>query len=194
MPLTLCAADLLAGATFSGAKTLMLIAPFREALVALALSGVGGESHSTTASSSLVEQRLPSQIKEIMTYENLNNLKDLERGWDGYGAEPISLSVIARASKFIATFGNSFGGAPQIVPMTKGRLQFEWHQGNRSLEVEIGDSSEIHYLKWDSDLDLAEEDVASISDKETVQDILAWFSSEKRNVDPRRTGTKSLGG
>ena len=40
---------------------------------------------------------------------------------------------------------------PSVVPMTRGRLQFEWHRGNRSLELEFESIGRIHYLKADDD-------------------------------------------
>ncbi len=128
-------------------------------------------------------------IQEIMTYNSLDQLKELTRGWDGYEAIPINPTIIAEARAFIGEFGALFPGAPQVVPMSKGRLQFEWHRGNRTLEIEFGESSGIHYLKWDSDLGIDEEDIVSTTDRRAIATVLGWFSSEKRDADPHERGT-----
>jgi hypothetical protein len=121
------------------------------------------------------------QVKEISTFKSLAELKELKHGWDGYGAIPISSTIVTRAGEFTHEYGALFPGSPQVVPMSKGRLQFEWHRGNRTLEIEFGESSEIHYLKWDSDLDIDEEDVVSTTDRSAISDVLGWFSSEMKS-------------
>jgi len=66
--------------------------------------------------------------------------------------------------------------------MTRGRLQFEWHRGDRSLELEFETSDRLHYLKWDSDTNIEEENVISVSDTDTIHSLLRWFASEPVNV------------
>ena len=124
-----------------------------------------------------------------MVHQRLQELRQLKQNWDGYSAVPIDPSIIANATSFVDKYANYFCGAPRVVPMTMGRLQFEWHRGNRSLEIEFEKPESIHYLKWDSDEGIEEEDILSTSSEAAVKNVLAWFSSEKRNVDSpgRRT-------
>jgi hypothetical protein len=95
--------------------------------------------------------------------EELERLKDLGPNWDGYGAEPIALRTIEAAQRFICQTPFDLRIRPQVVPMTRGRLQLEWHRGPRSLELEFESPSRVHYLKWDSSAGLEEEDVGELA-------------------------------
>jgi hypothetical protein len=61
---------------------------------------------------------------------------------------------------------------PVVVPMTRGRLQFEWHRGNRSLELEFESCDKIHFLKWDSDLGIEDEDIIPVTDVAAIHALL----------------------
>jgi hypothetical protein len=158
--------------------------------IALGAQHFSGTQRSRGSVSLQVGRQLEIQ-SQIMGHASLNKLGELRRDWNGYGAPPIDPEIIAKASEFINNFGAEFQGAPQVVPMTKGRLQFEWHRGNRSLEIEFEDSQTLHYLKWDSDQGLEDEDVISVVDTHTITDLLLWFSSEERNADPAECRTTS---
>ena len=125
-------------------------------------------------------QRLP----QIMAHASLERIVDLPWDWDGYGASPVDPDVIAAASTFINDFGGEFYSAPSVVPMTHGRLQFEWQNGKRSLEVEFENPNVIHYLKWDPTRSIEDEAVVPAGDRDTINSLLRWLSSEKRNAEP----------
>jgi hypothetical protein len=131
------------------------------------------------------------QLPQIAAHASLAALKDLPPDWNGYGAAPIDTEIIASASMFINDLGAEFPSAPVVVPMTKGRLQFEWHQGNRSLEIEFEKPQTIHYLKWDSGLGIEDEDIIDTMNERAISGLFEWFSSEKRDADSvgRRTAS-----
>lgn len=104
----------------------------------------------------------------------IEGLADLKENWNGYKAEPISLLAIRLAHGFAAGMPDHIVGNPKVVPMTRGRLQFEWHRGNRSLEIEFGDGDELIYLKWDSVV--AEEGSFHWLDRKTTTRLLKWFA------------------
>jgi hypothetical protein len=61
--------------------------------------------------------------------EKVRSFGKLERGWDGYGAGPITEKVIKRA----------------LLPTPSGTIQFEWGWG---LEVEVSeDKGTTGYLE-----------------------------------------------
>jgi hypothetical protein len=62
--------------------------------------------------------------------------------------------------------------------MTRGRLQLEWHRGNRSLELEFESPGRIRYLKVDDDSGVEEESVIPTSQTALVVALLQWFASE----------------
>ncbi len=120
----------------------------------------------------------------LMVHKQLERVRRLRQNWDGDGADPINPAIIATASRFLAKFGDSFRTSPRVVPMTMGRVQLEWHRGNRSLEIEFETPELVHYLKWDSDEAIEEEELIPASSEVAIRNLLLWFSSEKRNADP----------
>ena len=65
---------------------------------------------------------------------------------------------------------------PDVVPMRKGNLQFEWHNGSKTLELEIEDPRTIHYLKWHPEAGVEQEDVCGLSDINAVARLIEWFA------------------
>ena len=116
------------------------------------------------------------------TLTALNQLRALPVNWSGYGAIPIDHQVIRAAKDFILTLPSDIITTPKVVPMTRGRLQFEWHRGSRSLEIEFESSDQLHFLKWDSDVNIEEENVIPVDDTGTIHALLRWFASESVNV------------
>lgn len=64
-------------------------------------------------------------------------LHALPKNWDGYSAEPVNDSVITFALVVINNAMRLTTPAPQIVPMSNGGLQLEWHQKGWDLELSI---------------------------------------------------------
>jgi hypothetical protein len=108
-------------------------------------------------------------------------LDDLERlpvNWNGYGTSPIDPDTIAAARGLVPTLISQPAGMPSIVPMTRGRLQFEWHRGVRSLELELASAAVIRYLKWDPTQGISEEAELPIGRGDEVRQLVAWFAAE----------------
>jgi hypothetical protein len=122
------------------------------------------------------------RLDKSATLIALEQLKTLPPNWSGYPAIPIDRGVIQAAMEFIRALPSDIVTTPRVVPMTRGRLQFEWHRGNRSLELEFENSDRIHYLKWDSDAGIEEEDVIPVRDTAKIQALLRWFAPEPVDV------------
>jgi hypothetical protein len=123
-----------------------------------------------------------TQLDKAATLCALEELKALPPNWSGYTAIPIDRGLIQTAKELIWALPSDIVGTPKVVPMTRGRLQFEWHEGNRSLELEFEGSNRIHYLKWDPDAGVEEEDVIPVDDVARIHALLRWFAPERRNV------------
>lgn len=108
----------------------------------------------------------------------LNNLRAFPEGWNGYGAAPIDGGIIEAAERFVSALPIDIVTAPLVVPMTRGRVQLEWHRGERSLEIEFESPELVHYLKWDSDEGIEEEDVIPAQQHGKILDLLTWFSAD----------------
>jgi hypothetical protein len=108
----------------------------------------------------------------------LDDLRNLPADWNGYGAAPIDRRIIRGAEDFLLGLPGDAAPTPKVVPMTRGRLQLEWHRGNRSLELEFETADQLHYLKWDPAEGAEEEDVIPIGDRDAALALLRWFVAE----------------
>lgn len=59
--------------------------------------------------------------------------------------------------------------------MAKGNLQFEWHDGPRSLELEIEDPQTVHYLKWHPEEGVEEEGFFEMQCIDQAEALIRWF-------------------
>jgi hypothetical protein len=116
----------------------------------------------------------------------LRALGDLPPNWNSYGAAVISPEIIRAARFFILSLPDTFTERPTIVPMTRGRLQLEWHAGPISLEIEFESQSKLHYLKWDSRTGLEEEDIVHADDEEEISNLINWFSTTQKELAATR--------
>lgn len=108
----------------------------------------------------------------------LNELASLKSNWDSEGALRIDRRVMEAAREFVSAIPGRIKAeiaAPTVVPMRKGNLQFEWHAGPRTLELELETPGQVHYLKWHPEAGVEEEDIVPLSDTETIAELLTWF-------------------
>jgi len=116
----------------------------------------------------------------------INNLLDkiatLERNWDAQGAYPVNPLIIETARELISSLPhrlkNNTNAMPAVVPMRKGNLQFEWHDGQRTLEIEIETPSTIHFLRFHPEAGIEEEDIRAATDTNTLVRLIQWFVGE----------------
>lgn len=112
-----------------------------------------------------------------MTTRQLDNLSHLPPNWNGYGAAPINPLTIESAKHLVLTLPSSIMSAPQVVPMTRGRLQLEWHCGSRHLELEFETPTTVHYLRWDDASGFEEEHIVSTLHPRYITEVIAWCVS-----------------
>jgi hypothetical protein len=117
-------------------------------------------------------------LDKSATWGRIGQLAALPHDWNGYGACPIDPNVIESASKLIDRLSIDTISTPQVVPMTRGRLQFEWHRGRRSLELEIETPTLVHYLKYDPDRGIEEEATLPVEETLRLMELLHWFHEE----------------
>ena len=66
-------------------------------------------------------------------------LQQLAPDWDSYGARPVKAGVVAAAIQFLLETLDRDSPRPEIMPLTSGRLQVEWHVSGVDLEIEIAE-------------------------------------------------------
>lgn len=104
-------------------------------------------SASLTGRSLRAERTLPAEPEELLVARaapwldgaarKVASFLLLKPGWDSYGAAPVSFSTVYEALQLIVRF-QAFGvPAPEIVPTSRGGVQFEWEVGGTELEIEV---------------------------------------------------------
>ena len=108
--------------------------------------------------------------------QKIDELRGLSDNWNGYRAAKIDPRIIDAAKNFIRSLPEPLVTMPQVVPMTRGRLQLEWHKGDRSLEIEITSPKSAHYLKWDPANSIEDEDIVPLTNLNRLHELVRWFS------------------
>jgi hypothetical protein len=118
---------------------------------------------------------------DALVKNELQRLASLPANWDSEGAYPVAIEIIDAARRLISRLPSGLKSqipVPAVVPMRKGNLQFEWHKGPKTLELEIESPSTIHYLKWHPEIGVEEEDVCAVADLRFVTALIEWFAEE----------------
>ena len=69
--------------------------------------------------------------------DRVQALRNLQPGWDGNGAPPVSAEVADYGLGTIADLDIPEGVPPSVVPTTGGGVQFEWHTQTHHVELEF---------------------------------------------------------
>lgn len=75
---------------------------------------------------------------------SLEKLVQLQVGWDGYSARPVSLLNANFALRVLDAICGSGAEAPQIVPGLEGDVQLEWHTLKGDVELHILGPNRVH--------------------------------------------------
>lgn len=76
--------------------------------------------------------------------KRLGELVGLERGWDGYGAEPVSFENAVFAIRMLEVVCGPDAITPQLVPGPAGDLQIEWHTLTGDIELHVRSPNNVH--------------------------------------------------
>jgi hypothetical protein len=106
--------------------------------------------------------------------EAIRALRLLGPSWDSYGSPPIREEVIDAAAEFVSYFEPHAITRPYVVPLPTGGLQLEWHDGARVLEIEFEHPGDVHYLKWDPEAGVRDEQIVP-SDAVLANQLARWF-------------------
>ena len=107
-----------------------------------------------------------------MSEEVWKSLGRLGHNWDGYGAAPLDPEMIFTAKKLLGRLSDF--PPPHIVPGSTGSIQFEWDARSRSLEIEIEDLYNVHYLMWSPGEDIDYEEIIPIENIKEIREMVSW--------------------
>ena len=92
------------------------------------------------------------QVSLVRALEQLTRLRQLERGWDGLRAEPLTDDACATAIRLLTALALPVPPSAQLVPLKDGGLQIEFHVEGNDVELEIDADGEVHaYIVVDGD-------------------------------------------
>lgn len=104
--------------------------------------------------------------------ERMGALTALQRGWDGYGAGPVSFESAYFALNMLQSLCADLEAEPQIVPGSSGDLQIEWHEMAASIELHVLAPNHVHAWRRRNS-DGLEEDLVLRSD---FSQVIPWIS------------------
>lgn len=79
----------------------------------------------------------PTAAWQVDVVRRLLKLRELPRGWDGYGAPALSLDAAWFTIELLGKIMRPRTPAPQVVPSSVGGIQIEWHEKDIDLEIHI---------------------------------------------------------
>jgi len=137
----------------------------------------------TTAVAEPVRARwVPQQYfdPEFRAYlaSELDRLRHLRAGWDGYRAATIDTAVLDAARALIFRLPVHFAPRPHVVPLSSGGLQLEWSSGQVALELEFESPAIIRYLKWNPEAGQPEENTVAVTDDDRIEDLIRWYARQ----------------
>jgi hypothetical protein len=106
----------------------------------------------------------------------LEKLVRLERGWDGYSAEPVAFANAVFALRMLESVCGVGCPAPQIVPGTSGDLQLEWHLERGDLELHVKGPNDV--VAWRSDSGRGEQQLNLRADFTAVAEWVSALAEE----------------
>jgi hypothetical protein len=73
----------------------------------------------------------------------LKMISALPAKWDSYSARPIAYKAIVNAIRLICETTFESTPTPQVIPVSSGSIQLEWHKGGIDLEIEIDEAGTV---------------------------------------------------
>src|SRR5208337_2963699 len=82
---------------------------------------------------------------------SLARISSLKSDWDGQGSPPPIRAAFEAMNQVVRELDAYDLPSPHISPVSGGGLGIEWHEGQRSLTIEILPDGSIEYLKLEND-------------------------------------------
>ena len=112
---------------------------------------------------------LPEEL--LRALDRACELQQLPRGWNSYGAEPVSDAAFRQTIEFLTAYVVRGIAGPVLVPTVRGGLQLEWHRRAVDIEVEVGPDGSVSWCA--EDRRSGQEDEAVLTGHEGT--VRAWL-------------------
>lgn len=128
----------------SAARATMTLWEARSALTVSPVSSITSRQNRLIVSE-------PDRAWRAGIVHRLNELCCLPKGWDGYGAEPVSFETANFAVRMLDVVCPSEGPMPSAVPGPNRDLQVEWHLANGDIELHVRAPNDVHAWRLSAD-------------------------------------------
>ena len=81
--------------------------------------------------------------EDIIWRNKLQELSQLEKNWDSYGADTITTIAIDVATIILETLEAMSFPIPWIIPTADGGISFEWHKANAEFSLSINELGDL---------------------------------------------------
>lgn len=121
------------------------------------------------------ESILDSLSKEMLSnLSTLSSFSSLEKGWDGYRADPLDKRLIEFSRALVSSLPQD--RQPDIFPTPRGTIQFEYEKNNgRYLEIEVSLGTFELYGKFPNGETFID---TSVIDWQSVLYCIEWVNAE----------------
>lgn len=118
------------------------MATYEQALPALTTSlfrskRASGASNAIAFSTMSYPLEPPSLAWLQPTVQSFMDLLQMPPNWDGYGASQTRPQILHQAFVLLADIMESDAPPPNVVPLSDGGVQVEWHRHGHNLEIEF---------------------------------------------------------
>jgi len=149
--------------------------PVRQNLTSDPISSWPGGGQTTSA---FGVNRFPSWL--LPTIDRMRELVMLPVGWDGHDGRPVEIDVAVFAVQFLWQTLEPDSPAPQIVPLSYGGVQLEWHEQGMDLEVEVEGPNRI-FVSFEDHMSGEEFERAFSTDYTEVTRIMGILASRQQH-------------
>ncbi|MGH9427978.1 MAG: hypothetical protein ACRD2L_16970 [Terriglobia bacterium] len=120
----------------------------------------------------LTEGPIPGTSHTLMqSIQSLSRLRQLEKNWDGVSAKMLTDDACETALRLLVALAMPAPPSAQLVPLTDGGVQLEWHVAGNDVEIEIDPKGDIHAF-------IAASDNAIVLNRELPPSLLPTIISE----------------
>ncbi len=91
-------------------------------------------------------QNLPrgATVSLMKAIQSISHLRQLQPRWDGASAEVVTDDACETAVRLLVSLAIPAPPTVQLVPLTDGGVQLEWHVGGDDVEIEVDPIGEVH--------------------------------------------------
>ncbi len=114
----------------------------------------------------------PTQLWYGSVESRLNELVNLENGWDGYHGKAVLFENAYFTIRVLDSICRNDTPSPQIIPGVSGDLQIEWHTLKGDIELHVVAPNEVYALY--SPIDVQESELTLTSD---FTEVAGWVKA-----------------